>query len=120
MRAERSDKNHEDNPEQPRVAFHHDGEVTGADTVRREVTPGEVEAMRAVVRRFVPAADGALRSTAVCLYTNTPDGHFWIDRHPRCPQVLRHLLRPLPGVPSVRSCPFWFSCRAPLSAVFVE
>ncbi len=71
-----------------KVAFHHDGEEAAADTVRREVTPEEVEDMRAVVRRFLPAADGVLRSTAVCLYTNTPDEHFWIDRHPRCPQVL--------------------------------
>jgi glycine/D-amino acid oxidase-like deaminating enzyme len=24
----------------------------------------------------------------VCLYTNTPDGHFLIDRHPTHPEVL--------------------------------
>ena len=24
----------------------------------------------------------------MCLYTNTPDEHFWIDRHPAHPQVL--------------------------------
>ena len=42
----------------------------------------------AIVRRFLPSADGPLRSATVCLYTNTPDEHFWIDRHPRCPQGL--------------------------------
>ena len=36
----------------------------------------------------LPAADGTLRATTVCLYTNTPDEHFWIDRHPLHPQVL--------------------------------
>ena len=71
-----------------KVAFHHDGQQTDAENVRRDVTPAEIEAMRAVVRRFLPGADGVLRATAVCLYANTPDEHFWIDRHPRCPQVL--------------------------------
>jgi sarcosine oxidase len=47
-----------------------------------------VEATRAVLRRFMPAADGPLRTSAVCVYTNTHDGHFWIDHHPRHPQVL--------------------------------
>jgi sarcosine oxidase len=44
--------------------------------------------MRQVVRRFLPNADGALRAATVCLYTNTPDEHFWIDWHPRHRQVL--------------------------------
>ncbi len=71
-----------------KVAFHHAGERTTPDTVGREVSPDEVESMRAVVRRFLPDADGSLRSASVCLYTNTPDEHFWIDAHPTCPQVL--------------------------------
>ena len=71
-----------------KVAFHHDGETTTADTVRREVAEAEVEAMRQVLRRFIPGANGALRSSVVCVYTNTPDEHFWIDRHPGHPQVI--------------------------------
>jgi sarcosine oxidase len=70
-----------------KVACHHDGEPTSPEQVRRDVAPAEVEAMRSVVRRFLPDADGPLRSATVCLYTNTADGHFWIDRLPRCPQV---------------------------------
>lgn len=71
-----------------KVAFHHEGESTTPDAVCREVAPGEVEAMHAVLRRFVPGADGPLRAATVCLYTNAPDEHFWIDRHRDCPQVL--------------------------------
>jgi sarcosine oxidase len=71
-----------------KVAFHHAGETTTADAVRRTVEPQEIESMREVLRRFLPAADGPLRLTAVCLYTNTPNEHFLIDRHPRLPQVL--------------------------------
>ena len=33
-------------------------------------------------------ADGPLRASVVCVYTNTRDGHFWIDHHPQHPQVI--------------------------------
>lgn len=71
-----------------KVAGHHDGEFTNPDDVRRAVAPEEVEAMRSAVRRYVPRANGALRSATVCLYTNTPDEHFWIDRHPEHANIM--------------------------------
>jgi sarcosine oxidase len=71
-----------------KVARHHEGEMVNPDSINREVRPEEVEVMRAVVRQFLPDADGPLRSAVVCMYTNTPDGHFFIDRHPAHPQVL--------------------------------
>jgi len=71
-----------------KLAFHHRGETTTADSVRREVTAAEVDETRRVLRRFVPAADGRARASTVCLYTNTPDEHFWIDRHPAHANVL--------------------------------
>ena len=30
----------------------------------------------------MPGADGSLRTSTVCMYTNTPDLRFVIDRHP--------------------------------------
>ena len=71
-----------------KVAGHHHGEMTTAETVRREVAAEEVEAVRVWVRRFVPAADGALKACSVCLYTNTADEHFWIDSLASCAAVL--------------------------------
>jgi sarcosine oxidase len=71
-----------------KVALHHGGDVADPENVRREVGGDEVAAMRDLLRRFLPAADGALRSAAVCTYTNTPDEHFWIDRHPDHASVL--------------------------------
>jgi sarcosine oxidase len=65
-----------------KLGFHHGGEATTAECVRRDVASGEIEAVRGVLRRFVPAADGPCLSSLVCLYTNTRDEHFWIDRHP--------------------------------------
>ena len=71
-----------------KVAFHHGGEITTIDTARREVALDEVEDIRSAMRRFLSIADGTLRATAVCVYTNTPDEHFLIDRHPAHSQVL--------------------------------
>jgi sarcosine oxidase len=71
-----------------KVAGHHEGAEANPERLDREVPAHEVEQMRQIVNRFLPAATGALRSTAVCMYTNTPDGHFLLDRHPEWPQVL--------------------------------
>jgi len=65
-----------------KLAVHHDGESTTADTVRRVVTPEDVAPVRALVRQHLPDIDGAPIASAVCLYTDTPDLHFLIDRHP--------------------------------------
>src|SRR6185503_1884377 len=65
-----------------------DGATVSPDFVSRDVAPVEVDAMRGLLRRYLPQADGPLRSASVCLYTNTPDEHFWIDRHPAHSAVL--------------------------------
>jgi sarcosine oxidase len=70
-----------------KVARHHEGEPTHPDSINREVAAQEIETMRRLVRKFLPDADGPLRSSAVCMYTNTPDEHFFIDAHPAFPQV---------------------------------
>jgi len=71
-----------------KLAFHHGGEMSPIDAVRREVGAEEVDELRTAIRRFVPAADGRHLASTVCLYTNTPDEHFWIDHCPGQPDVL--------------------------------
>jgi sarcosine oxidase len=71
-----------------KVAHHHSGEFCSPDTLRREIAPAEVARMRALLDAHLPDANGELRETAACMYTNTPDGHFIIDRHPEHPQVV--------------------------------
>jgi glycine/D-amino acid oxidase-like deaminating enzyme len=71
-----------------KVARHHEGELADPDKLRREVGSEEIESMRELLRSFLPQAGGALRSTAVCMYTNMSDHHFFIDHHPRHRQVL--------------------------------
>lgn len=71
-----------------KIAVHHQGETTSPDEVRREVSASEIEQAVSLLRRHLPSAAGALRSAAVCLYTNTPDEHFLLDYYPACPQTL--------------------------------
>lgn len=71
-----------------KVAVHHDGARTTPATVIRTVSPAESAAARALLERYVPALAGAHLRAAVCLYTNSRDGHFVIDRHPAHPAVI--------------------------------
>jgi sarcosine oxidase len=71
-----------------KVALHHQGEPTTANAIRRAVRDDEVAGIRTLVERFLPGANGTLRSTAACMYTNTPDEHFIIDLHPEHPAVI--------------------------------
>src|SRR5882724_8140423 len=66
-----------------KVAIHHQGERTEPDNLRRDVARDEIDGMRSILKRFLPAAAGELKSAVVCMYTNTPDEHFIIDFHPR-------------------------------------
>jgi sarcosine oxidase len=78
-----------------KAAIHHEGEATDPDRVRREVTAEEQREAHALLARFIPAAAGEVRESSVCLYTNTPDLHFLIDRHPDHAQVM--LVSPCSG-----------------------
>lgn len=71
-----------------KVALHHHGPATTPDTVDRLVTPSEVMHLRSLLDRYLPAASGALRETGVCTYTNAPDDHFILDRHPLADRVI--------------------------------
>ena len=71
-----------------KVAVHHSGAATTPAAVDRIVSPGEIERMRALLEHYAPALAGPHRRAAVCLYTNSRDGHFVIDRHPAHPAVV--------------------------------
>ena len=71
-----------------KAGIHHDGEQTTPSTVRREPDADDERLIRDLLERFLPDAAGPLREARVCLYTNTPDSHFVIDRHPASPNVV--------------------------------
>ncbi|MEM7144533.1 MAG: N-methyl-L-tryptophan oxidase [Verrucomicrobiota bacterium] len=45
-------------------------------------TDEETEALRGFLHDFIPGSDGTLLESTVCLYTNSPDGHFLLGPHP--------------------------------------
>lgn len=71
-----------------KAAIHHEGESTTPESVRREVSERDIAPVRELLQRFMPGANGPLRSCAVCLYTNTPDTHFAIGPYPLHSEVL--------------------------------
>lgn len=70
-----------------KIGRHDLGELCTARTVRRGVDPEEIEALRAVLNRYLPGAAGEVRWTLTCMYTNTPDRHFILDTYPRQPRI---------------------------------
>ena len=70
-----------------KVSIHHWDEFVDPDEVDRTVADADVERVRRFIRQRMPAADGPLRHAEVCLYTNTADETFVIDRHPAAPGV---------------------------------
>ncbi len=71
-----------------KLAIHHEGEATTPAEVRRTVYPGEADGLLAVMATRTPLLVGPPRQSAVCLYSNTPDGDFILDRHPLDARVL--------------------------------
>jgi sarcosine oxidase len=70
-----------------KVAIHHEGSTVDPETVDRTVRTEEVAYVRALLRTYMPDADGPLIESSVCLYTNTPDERFLVGRHPAHPNV---------------------------------
>jgi sarcosine oxidase len=75
--------------------YHHLRERADPDTLDRACHAADEAALRASVARYFPSANGALLRSTACMFTNTPDEHFIIDRHPDAPQVL--LVSPCSG-----------------------
>jgi glycine/D-amino acid oxidase-like deaminating enzyme len=78
-----------------KVAQDHFGRATAPDFVDRHVTVEDERPVRNFVRDHIPLLDGEVLSSVTCLYTNTPDGHFLLDFHPRHRNVL--LVSPCSG-----------------------
>eukprot|EP00892_Ulva_mutabilis_P004975 jgi/Ulvmu1/284/UM001_0288.1 len=68
--------------------MHHLREKTDPDAVRREVDAADIAVLREVVADCFPCADGAVLQSSTCLFTNTPDSHFLLDKHPAADNVV--------------------------------
>ena len=70
-----------------KVARHHSEVLVSVDDVDRMLTAADEARVRAFTGAHMPAAGGRLTDSAICLYTNTPDGDFILDTHPAAPGV---------------------------------
>jgi sarcosine oxidase len=65
-----------------KLAIYRSFEPTDPDDVNRDVSPKEVEPVRAILEGLIPGAGATYLRSKVCLYTLTPDEHFIIGLHP--------------------------------------
>jgi sarcosine oxidase len=71
-----------------KIARHHAGDSTDPDHVQRDVADAELVPLRTFAATYLRGVTGRVTRTAVCMYTNTPDGDFVIDLHPEDPRVV--------------------------------
>lgn len=68
--------------------YHHRAETSSADGARREPDAEDEKLLRAFGERYFPEGSGPTMALRSCMFTNTPDEHFILDRHPEHPQVV--------------------------------
>jgi sarcosine oxidase len=71
-----------------KIARHFPADPTDPDQVDRTPTEQDIEEFMPAVHQYFPDALGPLLAARVCMYTNSADGHFIIDKHPEHPQVI--------------------------------
>ena len=77
---------HSDHPG-AKVAWHHVDEFVEPDAVAREVTADDERPVLEYAARRLPALTVEVTHRKVCLYTNTPERDFIVDRLPDEPRV---------------------------------
>jgi glycine/D-amino acid oxidase-like deaminating enzyme len=70
-----------------KIAWHHNGSPIDPDRLTQEVSTGEIEEIKEMAARYLDITPVYNRS-AVCMYTNTPDGNFIIDFHPEYRNII--------------------------------
>jgi prepilin-type processing-associated H-X9-DG protein len=60
------------------VAAYH---LTRRETIQRTLTPEDSTRIRAFLTERIPEFVGPVVCGHICIYTNSPDAHFIVDRH---------------------------------------
>ncbi len=74
-------------PRGVKIGVHGRGQVCTPENIDRVVREAERVELEGLMQRIAPGAAGAITQSAVCIYTNTPDDHFVIDRLPEFKRV---------------------------------
>ena len=71
-----------------KIAFHGGPAYSHPSQIDREPDEENVAALRPFMRAHIPGiADAPVRESRICLYTQTPDEHFVVDKHPEYAHV---------------------------------
>ena len=62
--------------------YHHLNEHVDPESIDRNIHPQDEAVLRDCVARYFPEANGSTMTLKTCLFTNSPDEHFIIGRHP--------------------------------------
>ena len=68
--------------------YHHLEEDVDPDAIDRQPNARDEAVLRQFAEKYFPDGAGATSSMQVCMFTNSPDEHFIIDRLPDAPQVV--------------------------------
>jgi sarcosine oxidase len=71
-----------------KAALHNAGPVANPESPAADDTTASAARVAALVSDIAPGGAGALRTSAHCYYTKTPDGHFAIGALPSAPAIL--------------------------------
>ena len=70
-----------------KLAPHHGGRTIDADDLKNDVTKEEIAAISTLAKEYLDF-DPVFDHATTCMYTNTPDEHFILDRHPLHPNIV--------------------------------
>lgn len=70
-----------------KVALHHGGDGVEPDELPRAVTQEDWKPALQAAKELIPDLVGPPVRAAVCMYTNSPDGHFIVGPHPDRPAL---------------------------------
>jgi len=70
-----------------KIAPHHRGRSIDPDQLTQDVSQEEIQEMKDIAREYL-GMNPIFKSSAVCMYTNTPDENFIIDYHPEFGNII--------------------------------
>lgn len=71
-----------------KAGIHHGGTVSSVSDIDRHVHQQDIDQLASALDFVPPIHPVEVQDARVCLYTNTPDGHFVIGRNPDWPTVV--------------------------------
>ena len=69
-------------PEGLKIAYHYPGSVTDPDNVNREPLAKDIKDLEYFLEKYMPSVSDSMLSVKTCLYGNSPDENFSIDKLP--------------------------------------